>query len=391
MTNNSKQEELGNKMGVRRRKKTVLLPRELIIKILLRLPVKSLVRFKCVCKWWLSLISDPHFTISHFELAAERSHRLVLLEPSAGEFLSIDFNASLHDYSASASLNLNFLPPESYYIQILGSCRGFLLLELNDTLCVWNPSTGVHKQVPLSPIASHLDAIYFTFLYGFGYDPSTDDYLVLQASYDPSTDDHLVLDPTRVEFFSLRANAWKEIQGMHLSYMNCCDDIKLGLFFKGAIHWLAFRSDVSMNVILAFDLTERSFSEIPLPLDFECQFEFCDLRVIGEFLSLCLMGCYSSPAEIWVMEEYKVQSSWTKSIVVSVDDIPIPFFSLICFTKSGDIVGTDGRTGLVKCDDKGQLQEHRSYCSGQIAFHVAVYTESLLSLPFDSEKAEEDN
>ena len=44
----------------------------------------------------------------------------------------------------------------------------------------------------------------------------------------------------------------------------------------GAIHWLAFRHDVSMNVILAFDLVERGFSEIPLPKDFEC-----DLTVVS--------------------------------------------------------------------------------------------------------------
>ena len=68
--------------------------------------------------------------------------------------------------------------------------------------------------------------------------------------------------------------------------MNCCDDIRLGWFLNGAIHWLAFCHDVSMQVIVAFDLVEKSFSEIPLPVDFECNFNFCDLAVLGESLRL---------------------------------------------------------------------------------------------------------
>ncbi|KAM7488734.1 hypothetical protein LguiB_026218 [Lonicera macranthoides] len=38
-----------------------LIPDEIIDNILLRLPVKSLLRFKCVSKRWLSTISDPNF------------------------------------------------------------------------------------------------------------------------------------------------------------------------------------------------------------------------------------------------------------------------------------------------------------------------------------------
>ncbi|KAG5001241.1 hypothetical protein JHK87_022313 [Glycine soja] len=42
---------------------------DLIVEILLRLPIKSLLRFKCVCKSWLSFISNPHFVKSHLVVA----------------------------------------------------------------------------------------------------------------------------------------------------------------------------------------------------------------------------------------------------------------------------------------------------------------------------------
>jgi hypothetical protein len=53
------------------------LPHELIIQILLRLPVKSLLRFKCVCKLWLTLISDAHFANSHFQITATHTRRIM--------------------------------------------------------------------------------------------------------------------------------------------------------------------------------------------------------------------------------------------------------------------------------------------------------------------------
>ncbi|KAL2960029.1 hypothetical protein AAZX31_17G018000 [Glycine max] len=298
----------------------VILPQEMVNQILLRLPVKSLLQFKTVCKSWLSHISDPHFAISHFDLAAARTERIALLVPFDREFLSIDFDASL----ASNALNLDpLLASKSFSLVILGSCRGFLLLICGHRLYVWNPST--------------------------------DDYLVVLASYNRNfPQDELV---THFEYFSLRANTWKATDGTGFSYKQCYyyNDNQIGCFSNNALHWLAFRFDESLNVIVAFDLTKK----------------------------------------IWMMKEYNVQSSWTKTVVVSAEDVIYGrYFFPICITASGDIVGKDLGTGLVKCSGKGHLREHRSYFNGQCGYEVALYTESLLSLPCDSKpskQAEEDD
>ncbi|KAK7292357.1 hypothetical protein RIF29_08135 [Crotalaria pallida] len=363
------------------------LPHELIIPILLRLPVKSLLRFKSVSKSWFSLISDPHFAISHFDLAAAASsthhhhNRLVYfpLSTYASQTRSIDFDSSsLYNDAATASPDVSFLPPLSYP-EIKGSCRGFLLLCFSTNLCLWNPSTGAIKLLSLSSIASSdLDIHFFTFFFGFGYDPSTDDYLVVLADLESC-----------FELFSLRANAWNKIEATNLPYINASHVTRTGTLFNGIIHWLAFRRDVSVNVILAFDFVERSFSEVPLPSDFNPEFTFCDLCVLGRFLSLYVTG--DNATEIWVMQEYKVQSSWTKSIVVATDDLPWQKFSPICTTGSGDIVGLDGKTGLVKCNAQGQLLEHRSYCVDRHGCQAVAYTESLLQLPVDSGQAANDD
>ena len=58
------------------------------------------------------------------------------------------------------------------------------------------------------------------------------------------------------------------------------------------------------------------------------------------------------------MKQYKLHSSWTKTLVFLIDDaIPTWCFYPVCSTKSGDIVGIDGNLGLVKYNDKGQRLE----------------------------------
>ncbi|XP_047167525.1 F-box/kelch-repeat protein At3g23880-like [Vigna umbellata] len=144
-----------------------LLPLEVIREILLLLPVKSLLRFKCVSKSWLSLISDTQFGVSHYDLATTPTHR-ILMRSNDFYAQSIDRNAPFIDHGEGTLCLLRavhlLLPPPSppripdfFHFgdfrnqpHILGSCRGFVLLyyQRSDDLILWNPSIGVHKQLP---------------------------------------------------------------------------------------------------------------------------------------------------------------------------------------------------------------------------------------------------
>ncbi|XP_028761021.1 F-box/kelch-repeat protein At3g06240-like isoform X2 [Neltuma alba] len=265
---------------------------------------------------------------------------------------------------------------------IRGSCRGFVLLDPDYHFFVWNPSTGFHKRVPYFPMSSQ----FFPFIHGLGYDASDDDYLVVLGAYDPSDADF----KSDFQVFSMKANSWKKIGNAHnFPYMNAIDDPRAGLFLNEAIHWLAFRHDTEVELILAFNVTQRKFTDIPLPDDFFQNLEFTYLGTLGGCLSLSVLG--DDEVEIWLMKEYGARSSWTKSMVVSVE-IPGDYFFPICLTKNGEIVGSDysdGGKGLVKCNDKGKVLEYLEYVYEVHEDNAIVYTESLLSLPCDSGEEDE--
>ncbi|RHN79382.1 putative F-box domain-containing protein [Medicago truncatula] len=218
----------------------------------------------------------------------------------------------------------------------------------------------------------HVEGSYFftliqTFTYGFS--PSKDDYLVVSVSYIPNSDDVL----SRLRIFSLRANVWNEIVSpTHLPCIEVpcsgSDYPVVESVFNGAIHWLAFRHEIDFFVA-AFHLTERKLLEIPLPSDIEFWSTDYSLWVFRGFLSLWVLR-FKDRVDIWVMKEYKGQSSWTKTLVLNMDTIPR--ISPICCTKSGDIVGTSCRIVLIRYDNEGEFLEHTYYC--KCSTYVSIYT-----------------
>ncbi|CAJ1941298.1 unnamed protein product [Sphenostylis stenocarpa] len=225
------------------------------------------------------------------------------------------------------------------------------------------------------------------FLQGFGYDPSTNDYLlihVFQSLDNPAN---------YIEFFSLKENMWKEVDATSFTCKNnhnYCFDTQSGIALNDSIHWLAScpDTDIPIDVIIAFDLRKRNIFQIPLPPNFEA--DFSHICILGELLNI-VKGYNFHSIEIWAMQKYKVQLSWSKTIVVSIDDIQMLYFSPICSTKSGDIVGDNGYDALAKCDNKGKFKEFRRYFGGQFGLHTTMltYTETLLSLPCANEQAAE--
>ncbi|AES95262.2 F-box and associated interaction domain protein [Medicago truncatula] len=101
------------------------LPEELIVKILLSLPVRSLLRFKRVCKTWKTLISDTQFANNRF-LISTAYPQLVAAQNQEIKSYPIE---SLLQNSSTTVTPVSFNTGHQDYIIILGSCNGFLCLH----------------------------------------------------------------------------------------------------------------------------------------------------------------------------------------------------------------------------------------------------------------------
>ncbi|KAK7295543.1 hypothetical protein RJT34_18453 [Clitoria ternatea] len=372
--------------------KSVTFPQDLIENILSRLPVRSLLRFKCVCKSWLSLISDPQFAKLHFDLAASPTHRLLHKLPRQRSIQSRDIQVPFDQDSSLVNLFLPPPPSHEGYLEILGCQRGLVLLIYHTRdLVLWNPSTGLRKRISHSPPDAIRCPPHCAGFHGFGYDAATDDYFVVFMRLYFLIESSCPVRSTEVEFFSLKTNSWNCVKFQGL-YDEIKQEFKAGVLVNGAIHWLVLPVHSHLPAIVAFDWTEQSFYEIPPPpTDYLTLDEFAAFpkpRVMGGYLAVCYPGYRMEVdvIEIWVMKEYRVRSSWTKTLVVSASLNFVPgAFSPMCYTKGGGIFGTFGPGWLVKFDDKGELIEELRYPVAMELearnLHNAIYRESLLPPP----------
>ncbi|KAG5543800.1 hypothetical protein RHGRI_016526 [Rhododendron griersonianum] len=117
------------------------IPPILLKEILSRLPIRSLLRFQCVCKPWLKLISNPQFSILFQKgKIAIRGGKGLLYD------LHLDFESDkvsmvgLHYPRRKKEIG-GTEEVEMPQFEILGSCKGLLLIKHDIDFYLWNPLT----------------------------------------------------------------------------------------------------------------------------------------------------------------------------------------------------------------------------------------------------------
>ncbi|XP_062015711.1 F-box/kelch-repeat protein At3g06240-like [Rosa rugosa] len=328
--------------GVCKRAHTEFDDGEIIAEILARLPVKCVMRFRCVSKWWNSLISDPYFTKKHLRYAemgiTENSSRLLYsMDPPQ----SLDHEAlkDLKDHSdvyfANRELGLPVMLAgyANCYKIIVGSCNGLICIFVEGVdFILWNPCTGYSKLLPRTPLPVFNPRGCCNS--GFGYDSANDDYKVLVGTKEMG-------EENSIQVFTLKTSSWKV-----LPITNALNISGRGLFFNGALHWL------NRQTILSFNLVEDKFHQmIPLPYDDDDDAYFRGMMIHGNCLCVSHVGRDGLNA-IWLMKEYGVKQSWTQVI-----KFPTAYFQAclwpICILESGELLVNIGRTGfLVLYDPK---------------------------------------
>ncbi|CAN4120675.1 unnamed protein product [Withania somnifera] len=379
-------------------------PLEIIIEILSRLPVKSVLKFKCVSKSWLSLISSSHFVKSHLKISSRNNNNftnknLLLLSMYLPHTLySCTLYSALHEKSISFINKLNFPWNPSNIIAGVSFCNGLFLICIgmySNNLYLWNPSTRKTKKLPFSGAEySRCDVTY-----GFGYDESNDDYNVVEIYGVYGI--HYVYG-ANIKIYSLRENSWRKIE-KYCDALFCPDS---GVFLNGSLHWGVAHNDGSCIYwdIVSLNLENEQFGKFSLPNydpgkctngsnsrplgDSSDHFELGTLNwALGKLRDCLCLFCdyYKVKLDVWVMKENNGKRSWIKSISLPYIAGIGPCISPLCVSDMGDVLLHDGSRVMVydaRNDEYKCVEIHDMDDNGVGA--ATVYAESLVSPNLDS-------
>ncbi|KAJ8556157.1 hypothetical protein K7X08_022915 [Anisodus acutangulus] len=316
------------------------LPQEIIFEILLRLPVKSLLKFRVAA---VTSISGSDTICNFYNIVSDNS------------FVTEN------------------CPPKSLSLsgRILGSCNGLICLNSDSfTLTLLNPCTRKFNVFIDTAVQYKGSGIGCSVSYGFGYDASVEDYKVVKIFSFNQTEDRY---ENMVKVYSLKAKSWKIIQGFNSGYING----KVAIFANGTLHWEACLGD-SWEII-TYDLTLERIEKMVLP-NYEGRRIYWTLGVSRGYLIAC---CNYEPnrADIWVMKEYGVEKSWTKLVTISSHVDRWAHISPLFAAENGDevLLKIDGELKLYNSRN-GSFKRFKSFVSGDFCqVQVIAYFESLAS------------
>jgi len=336
-----------------KRKAQIDLLEELFLEILVRLPVKSLLRFKSVSKAWCAIISDPLFIRAHLEKSASKWKRnpSVLITPHSlhsnikGENWPTTFSTQIRFYQwlPSSAKEARFMHGEDFRGEFssvcqLAHCDGLVLLPTNTKVYLINPATRDTLTLPESnpnkiPVPPDVSLPV-----GLGLDPRTGRYKVVRAFYrsiDPITDVfHMGMQVYTVGDTSA---SWRDtVADPPYTIVEWITAKSV----KGFMYWV-----IDMNYklrpprcLLRFSLEDETFGLTSLPDSLDPSLdESIMLDVMHE--ELCLIASSSTkpapqPLSIWVLVQDACMSSrWEQRYLIHTIQIGRPLAHL-----TGDMV-----------------------------------------------------
>ncbi|RZC90788.1 hypothetical protein C5167_028620 [Papaver somniferum] len=282
---------------------------DIVSNIIIRLPVKSILRFRCVSKAWCKLLKDPDFVKKHLSHVIEMNKFSVMMHPcydlhEKAHTLAYDPSSSTLSSPASVSYPL----ARTFW----GTCNGLICLSTTNEkdVVLWNPITKEFKEVPTVPIESADE--FSNYKDGFGYGDEIDDFKIV--SFVGFEDVYF----SEVRVYTLKSNSWRRLE--NIPYLLCHGEM-----------------DMSQSLLIS-RMTDSM--RCPYPAFSMMNTLMCPL---GE--SLCLHGCIYGRIDVWEMKEYAVTESWVKLFTIPYQADPGQLVPLQVVKNGEILLGYDGRKG----------------------------------------------
>ncbi|XP_004304857.1 PREDICTED: F-box protein CPR30-like [Fragaria vesca subsp. vesca] len=374
-------------------------PEEIIDKILLKLPVKDLIRCSAVCKLWNFLVKTPTFIQTHLnnQTTAGDVSGLLLLISSESNALHWDNPASLFgQYSKllhPIDNNKNSCWTKNRGSKVVGTCNGLVCLAVSSSyidpcppVILWNPSI---RKFGFLPSPSRAVKCFLNESYSLCYDSRIGDYKVVRIFMEPDPE-------VEVEVWSLARGTWKSLSNVPPDFY---PDTSRKVFVNGAFHWVNYprrrteleeMEDFTASVV-ALDMVDESFRNVEIPQAFwgnrPRPLMISRYYGDGDQFWLALFDPQGDSCfDLWVMKEYGVAESWTKLFNVrllgSLEEKPYCIEPL-GLTKSGQVVVRYDRNGefiSYKFYDPEDKQFRDFGNQGDHYYYMDSFVESLVLL-----------
>ncbi|WOG85439.1 hypothetical protein DCAR_0104628 [Daucus carota subsp. sativus] len=343
---------------------------DLIGEVLCRVPVKPLLRFRCVSKDWCSLIDSNVFAKKHIRTALEfGTGGGLIVNDEAGRCYVVDSEGV--DVGSDEAVAVGIKDPLMSLIhgaEVLGAANGLCCVAKSEmsNILLFNPMTRKGREILVVPAP----------ICGFGYDPVNDDYKVVKIA------------EGKTQFFvfvySLKTNSWKRVLNVpsKVSFLS-----KWGVFAGGALYWLASKNPgKGLDTIVSFDLGLEQFKGVPLPpadnkiVNTNSRF----MVPVGELL--CIFDSYPNHSiDVWLMNKNGSENPWYKAFTVKQPRRHgSEFLRPLAFSKSQTVLLLQvGNTKLMWYDLEKKTFKNVGIRGIRMNFYAYLYNESLLQLAED--------
>ncbi|OMO75815.1 hypothetical protein COLO4_25856 [Corchorus olitorius] len=364
------------------------LPRDIVIRILSRIPLTYLIQLKLVCRAWRSLIQDPLLASDHFSNMANNDPSLIIQSHLPDRY-QLFFTDLSHDSQGNLISKKPPCPVEQMFLK--DSCNGLLCMRdaRDRALYICNPFTRQSIELPKVNSPAQLGPLEF------GFHPTTKEYKLVHIGkkYCPSnTNQSIVEQHSEVHVLTIGSLTWRNLGTIPHRFIRKASKV----IINGRLHWISKpKKRYSLpSLLISFDLETEQFQEVPKP---DCCGSGSGIYKCFHRLMI-LSGCLSISAYqngqlgIWVMKEYGVKESWIKefNIEASLPRVlrkpmlrgrfvvnPYPFVRVICSLKSGEILLEYGSRTLVLYDPQLETYKKLTFPEMPTWFKIIVHVGSL--------------
>ncbi|XP_059670638.1 F-box/kelch-repeat protein At3g23880-like [Cornus florida] len=360
------------------------MPENVIIEILSWLPVKSVIRFRCVCKCWYIVIKDSSFIKKHHDINNAR------LFVQHYDYNTERYAFGLFSYETLARAPLvyhDLVQMMGYQETIIGPFDGILCLydgkvRDHDRIALWNPSMREFKPLSVPhPLPPPFKPFIHTF--GFGFDVVTNKYKVVLIRHFWDEEEDNPYNPRVVTVYTLGLDSWRVFEA-HLQPDRSIDNSLSNTYVNGLYYWLTSHNFYNYKV-LSFDMSKETFQEIPPPPNLP-NTQWGDLALYIDSIALMLYEPREAEKyfDIWLMKE---EGFWTKQLTIGP---LLDIARLVGLWKNCELF-LDRNTELVLYDHNTYEFKNVGARGINYCLKVVIYKESLFSVKGENECQEGDN